>query len=92
MKADLEITGGVLRIFLRNDAVFGDPFDALVALVGHEMEAILKGAVLEQDGPRFNAQMIQAVRTELRRHGFTSVRWTRKGEHGEKLPDFTMAI
>jgi hypothetical protein len=90
MKASLEITGGVIRVFRRNDAQHGDPFDHVVAFIGDEGVATLKG--LAAGDARLPLGVIQAVREELRRHGFHAVRWSRRAPNGTKLREFQMSL
>lgn len=90
MKASLEITGGVIRVFVRDDAAHGDPFVFMLAVVGDEGTATLKGLVaLDRPLP---PGIIPAVRAELRRHGFRRVRWTRRDAAGCTLREFEMDL
>jgi hypothetical protein len=80
MKARLEITSGVIRVF-KDDADFGDPFVLAIAMVGHEDTAILKALT--------NAQPVHrdfvAIRQCLAEYGFTKLEWNRHRKDGQIL-------
>ena len=90
MKAILEITGGIIRVFARDTAQHGDPFDFALAFSADETVVTLKA--LAAGDARLPLCVIQAVRDELRRHGFDRVRWSRRGADGAKLRDFEMDL
>ena len=85
-----EITGGVIRVFRRNDAQHGDPFDHVVAFIGDEGVATLKG--LAAGDARLPLGVIQAVQEELRRHGFPCRPLVAEAPNGTKLREFQMSL
>lgn len=90
MKAILEITGGVIRVFGDDDAQHGDPFDFAMAFIADDGAVTLKGLAAGSD--RLPVGVIQAVRQELLRHGFRRVRWSRHAADGAKLRDFEVDL
>lgn len=91
MKAHLELTGGVLRLY-RNDAAGDrDPPDYCVMVVGHERLAIIKGLVTTPGRP-LPAGMWDAVRRELRAAGFREVLWTRYDGEGRKVREVRKSL
>ena len=75
MKADLELTGGVLRL-LSDDARFGDPFLGVATVVGDEGTATVKALML-QPCVAFDRAVDAAICDALRRAGFSRVRFSR---------------
>ena len=75
LKADLELTGGVLRL-LSDDARFGDPFLGVATVVGDEGTATVKALML-QPGVVFSRAVDAAMRDALRRAGFERARFSR---------------
>ena len=72
MRAELEITAGIIRVFA-DDARFGEPFAEVLYLVGDEGIATLKGLRTE----RMTRGVWRAVDAELARVGFREATWHR---------------
>lgn len=90
MKAKLEINSATLRVFSQN-AVFGDPFEFALVVVGDETTAIIKGVRLEDD-QKLTAGHRSAIMRCLMDHGFTRAVWHRWKRGPEGLEKRTFVI
>ncbi len=73
MKAELEITSGVIRWVVDDSGPFGTPFIASAVLVADEKVAIIKG--LQHND--ITKGHFDAMRNCLLQHSFEKVRWHR---------------
>ena len=91
MKAFIEISSAVIRI-LPDDAVYGDPYEFAVFVVGDEDTAILKG--LKMDDRRFTLHHTRAIARCLREAGFNRMAWDRYkvGENGREKRKFVLEL
>jgi len=72
MRAEIEITAGIIRVF-DDGAAFGGPFAEVMYLVGDEGVATIKGLRTE----RMTRSVWCAVDAELARAGFREAVWHR---------------
>lgn len=90
MKAVLEINAATLRVF-SDGAVFGDPFEFALVIVGDERTAIIKGLRLEGD-QQLTARHRAAIMRCLKDAGFTRAIWHRwrRGPNGPEQRTFVI--
>jgi hypothetical protein len=90
MKAVLEINAATLRVFSEG-AVFGDPFEFALVIVGDEKTAIIKGLRLEGD-QQLTARHRSAIMRCLMEAGFTRAIWHRwrRGPNGPEQRTFVI--
>lgn len=73
-KADLEIVGGIIRVFDDAQAKFGDSFELALFILGDERTAILKALRSDKKLTHAHARTIEQCLIE---HGFKECVWYR---------------